>query len=159
MANHGGRLVGVLGLMLGMVSADVVAQARPPADESLGQLIEHLTDRRSNGLIFKDFADGSASVDLQGRFQQVLPSPLSTMTALGRDSILPRPSSCRLLATILMRIWAISVWPYSMRLQISGVRFWTAASLSRFSETIFSRTVSKCNHESYQMTNLYCAAT
>lgn len=71
MANHGGRLVGVLGLMLGMVSADVVAQARPPADEPLGQLIEHLTDRRSNGLIFKDFADGSASVDLQGRFQQV----------------------------------------------------------------------------------------
>ncbi len=40
MTNHGSRLVCVLGLMLGMVSADVFAQAQPLADEALGQLVK-----------------------------------------------------------------------------------------------------------------------
>ena len=65
------RLTYLMGLILCLVSADLLAQARPPTDAALSRLIERLTDRRSDGLVPEVLADGSESVDLQGRFQQV----------------------------------------------------------------------------------------
>jgi hypothetical protein len=68
--NHGARLMCVLAWAAGVLAADAYAQARPPTDAALGQLIERLTDRRSDDLIPERRPDGSIAVDLQGRFQQ-----------------------------------------------------------------------------------------
>jgi hypothetical protein len=68
--NHGGRFICVLAWMAGVLAADAYAQARPPTDAALGQLIERLTDRRSDDLIPEQRPDGSVRVDLKGRFQQ-----------------------------------------------------------------------------------------
>jgi hypothetical protein len=69
--NQGGRLVCLLGSMLGLLATDVFAQARPPTDAALGRLIETLTDRRSDDLVPQKLPDGSLAVDLKDRFQQV----------------------------------------------------------------------------------------
>ena len=60
----------VLGCMVAVLAVDAPAQQRPPTDAALGQLIERLTDRRSDDLIPERRPDGSLAVDLQGRFQQ-----------------------------------------------------------------------------------------
>ena len=46
--NHGRRLLCVLAWVAGLLAANAYAQARPPTDATLGQLIERLTDRRSD---------------------------------------------------------------------------------------------------------------
>jgi 6,7-dimethyl-8-ribityllumazine synthase len=69
--NRGSRLVYLLTLTAGLVSADLIAQSRQTTDAALGRLIEKLADRRSDGLVAEERPDGSVSVDLQGRFQQV----------------------------------------------------------------------------------------
>jgi hypothetical protein len=56
--------------MAGVLAPHAYAQARPPTDAALGQLIERLTDRRSDDLIPEQRPDGSVAVDLKGRFQQ-----------------------------------------------------------------------------------------
>ena len=68
---HLTRWVCMLGLMLGLLCADLSAQAKPPTDAALGRLIETLTDRSSDGLVAEELDDGSVTIDLQGRFQQV----------------------------------------------------------------------------------------
>jgi len=68
--NFGRRLVCVLGCMVAVLAVDARAQQRPPSDAALGQLIERLTDRRSDDLIPERRPDGSLAVDLKGRFQQ-----------------------------------------------------------------------------------------
>ena len=69
-SDYGGRLVCVLAWAAGALAADAYAQARPPTDAALGQLIERLTDRRSDDLIPEQRPDGSVRIDLKGRFQQ-----------------------------------------------------------------------------------------
>jgi hypothetical protein len=71
MAFRSGLLVCVLGLITGLTPVGAFAQATPPTDPALGRLIEGLADRRSDDLITEQLADGSVSVDLKGRFQQV----------------------------------------------------------------------------------------
>ena len=49
--NRGSLLFWILALIAGLVSADLIAQVRPPTDAALGRLIEELTDRRSDDLV------------------------------------------------------------------------------------------------------------
>ena len=56
--------------MSALFMAGAFAQSPPSTDPALAQLIERLTDRRSDDLIPERRPDGSLAVDLQGRFQQ-----------------------------------------------------------------------------------------
>ena len=69
--NRLSRLICLLSLMLGPVPVELFAQVGPPTDTALGRLIEELTDRRSDNLVPAALPDGSVSLHLQGRFQQV----------------------------------------------------------------------------------------
>jgi len=69
--NRGSRFVHVFALIMALLSANGFAQARPPTDAALGALIEDLTSRRSDDLFPEKLLDGSLSLDLKGRFQQV----------------------------------------------------------------------------------------
>ncbi len=62
----------VFGLLAGFVFTEVFAQDLRATDAALGALIEKLADRSSVGLVSETRPDGSDSVDLQGRFQQVV---------------------------------------------------------------------------------------
>ena len=69
--NHRSLLVCILGLVVGLLMPDALAQTRPATDAALGALIEELTDRHSDDLYSEDLPDGSKVIDLKGRFQQV----------------------------------------------------------------------------------------
>jgi hypothetical protein len=69
--NHRSYLVWILGLMVSWFMSDAFAQTRPSTDAALGALIEKLTDRRSDDVFPEDLPDGSKTIDLKGRFQQV----------------------------------------------------------------------------------------
>jgi len=62
----------IFGLMAGFLVTEVAAQDLRATDAALGALIEKLADRSTDGLVSETRPDGSESVDLQGRFQQVV---------------------------------------------------------------------------------------
>jgi hypothetical protein len=62
----------VFGLLAGFAVTEVAAQDIRASDAALGALIEKLTDRSTGGLVAEAQPDGSESIDLQGRFQQVV---------------------------------------------------------------------------------------
>lgn len=62
----------IFGLITGFVATEVAAQDLRASDAALGALIEKLADRSSVGLVSETLPDGSESIDLQGRFQQVV---------------------------------------------------------------------------------------
>ena len=82
--NHRSLLACLLGLFVGLLMSDALAQTRPPADAALGALIEELTDRRSDDLFSEDLPDGSKVIDLKGRFQQV---PLAQFIGEGQAMV------------------------------------------------------------------------
>jgi hypothetical protein len=65
------RLICMVGLVLAPPPAELLAHAGAPTDAALGRLIEQLTDRRTDGLVPAKLPDGTISLDLRGRFQQV----------------------------------------------------------------------------------------
>jgi hypothetical protein len=62
----------VFGLLAGVMVTEVSGQDLRATDAALGALIEKLADRSSVGLVSVTQPDGSESIDLQGRFQQVV---------------------------------------------------------------------------------------
>jgi hypothetical protein len=70
-SNYLSRLISLLSLMLGLTPPNLLAQAVAPTDAALSRLIEELTDRRTDGLVPAKLPDGTISLDLRGRFQQV----------------------------------------------------------------------------------------
>ncbi|HQY37480.1 MAG TPA: hypothetical protein PLI00_12925, partial [Pseudomonadota bacterium] len=65
-------VAGLLLAMLSSASPQALAQADLESDRALAGLISRYADRRSIDLPVASEADGSMSVDLQGRYQHVM---------------------------------------------------------------------------------------